>query len=433
MSDFSSFSKEELSNKLTLAYKKLVMSNDRLLDTFTNNLFEDDTWDAADENENLFFSRYKETKTALEEFETIADEYRAKYVKNQEKFKDWLKYYYTIKEDLHTYAIIIRRHKYFFSFYNFRKTIIMNLLHVLGEDKENTRSVFMFFNEKLNSVPLKELQNTYYREFEKEYLDKKYPAEMDHYEKTVGFDTMRDQFNLYKKYRAGVLDIFNGLCSDDPYKGYEAFGKNYLEKYCTGRTNYNTLKQLWTDYVGNQSVLVPGNARNKKSGKVELTYGEYMDRKALKAYENAEYPSYNSVNENLKENFLHGVFKEGNPNDIVKVSPMTPKGNQCKVIYDGEKVYSACVFHPGDIVEICPCKVIDNSALYSRDMRDIVFEIVPQKKYACPFGYAQYYGVSDDEHFANCDYMYDPNTNSIVIKACRRIPKNAALILKNFS
>ena len=30
---------------------------------------------------------------------------------------------------------------------------------------------------------------------------------------------------------------------------------------------------------------------------------------------------------------------------------------------------------PGDIIEICPTKQIDKSALYSKDMRDIVFEV----------------------------------------------------------
>lgn len=431
MSSFSNLSKDELSNLLTQTYKKLVVSNNKLLDTYTNNLFEDDTWDETNENEHEFFKRYRETKEILEEFEEIADEFRTKYVKNQEKFKEWLQYYYPIKDSFETYAIIIRRHKYFFTFYNFRKTIILNLLHALGEDKEVTRSVFMFFNEKLNDVPLKTLSSYYYREFEKNYLDKKYPSEMEHYEKSVGFETMRDQFNLYKKYRSGVLDIFNGLCSDDPYKGFEVFGKDYIKNYCTGRANFNTLKQLWTDYVGNQSVITPGSKRDKKSGKIGLTYGEAMDRKALQAYESVSYPSYSSLSEDSL--FKSFPFKELDPKDIVKVSPMTPKGNQCKVLYDGDKVYSTCVFHPGEIVEICPCKVVDDSALYSRDMRDIVFEIVPKKKYACPFGYAQYYEVSNDEHQANCDYLYDQNTNSIVIKALKRIPKNAVLILKNFS
>jgi hypothetical protein len=109
---------------------------------------------------------------------------------------------------------------------------------------------------------------------------------------------------------------------------------------------------------------------------------------------------------------------------------MIPRNaNQCKILSDGRSIYTGVAMFPGDIIEICPTKQIDKSALYSKDMRDIVFEVERNEKYVIPFGYCQYYDIADEKHPANCDYIWDPNTNTIVIKALLRLPKDTKLYL----
>ena len=98
--------------------------------------------------------------------------------------------------------------------------------------------------------------------------------------------------------------------------------------------------------------------------------------------------------------------------------------NKCKVCCDGKFVYANATFYPGDIVEVCPTRRINNSALYSDDVQKIVFEVVPRSVYIIPFGYCQYYSIISDTHpVANCDYKWDEMNNVIIIFAIEKINK----------
>lgn len=115
---------------------------------------------------------------------------------------------------------------------------------------------------------------------------------------------------------------------------------------------------------------------------------------------------------------------------IKRINMAATDMNKCKVICDGQNVYANAVFYPGDIIEVCPTRVIDNSALYSKDMRSIVFEVVPNTVYVIPFGYCQYYSIiSKDNPVANCDYLWDDNKKVILIQATSKINKYEQLIL----
>lgn len=87
------------------------------------------------------------------------------------------------------------------------------------------------------------------------------------------------------------------------------------------------------------------------------------------------------------ENYYKDNKERFTKDHIKKIDMISPSTNACKVITDGKYVYSNVVFYPGDIVEICPTKPISKSALYSKDMRDVVFEVIPNKEWALPFGY----------------------------------------------
>ena len=127
--------------------------------------------------------------------------------------------------------------------------------------------------------------------------------------------------------------------------------------------------------------------------------------------------------------YYHSHKDRYNKSKINKITMIPTNANQCRVQCDGTYVYANTTFYPGDIIEICPTKKIDKSSLYSRDMRDSVFEVVPNKEWVLPFGYCRYYlhDVSNDD--ANCTYIWDPIKSVIVIRATKRIPKYSKLFL----
>lgn len=104
--------------------------------------------------------------------------------------------------------------------------------------------------------------------------------------------------------------------------------------------------------------------------------------------------------------------------------------NVCKIVSDGKSVYSATTFYPDDIIEVCPTRTIDKSSLYSKDMRDMVFEVVPNKEWVLPFGYCQYYDIPRIKEEPNCTFIWDPVARVVVIKALTKIPKYAKLVLQ---
>ena len=105
--------------------------------------------------------------------------------------------------------------------------------------------------------------------------------------------------------------------------------------------------------------------------------------------------------------------------------------NVCKVKTNGKGVFAAVTFYPGDIVEICPTRNIDKHSLYSKDMREMVFEVVANQEWVLPFGYCQYYDLCNNDLTANCCFIWDPVQRVIVIRATDKIAKNQRLVLNN--
>lgn len=136
------------------------------------------------------------------------------------------------------------------------------------------------------------------------------------------------------------------------------------------------------------------------------------------------------LNENSE---FYGLFKDMPKRDrvCIKGAEMVPtNANQCKVSYDGKSVYSNARFRTGDIVEICPTRPISKNSLYSREVRDLVFEVERDTTYVIPMGYCQYYDIIDKFHpEANCDYEWNPEKKVIVIRAIKPIEKRTVLVL----
>ena len=136
----------------------------------------------------------------------------------------------------------------------------------------------------------------------------------------------------------------------------------------------------------------------------------------------------------LNENSgFYGLFNDMPKRDKVCIqgAEIVPTNvNQCKVSYDGKSVYSNARFRIGDIVEICPTRPISKSSLYSREVRDLVFEVERDTTFVIPLGYCQYYDIIDRFHpEANCDYEWNPEKKVIVIRAIKPIEKRTVLVL----
>lgn len=138
-------------------------------------------------------------------------------------------------------------------------------------------------------------------------------------------------------------------------------------------------------------------------------------------------------NNHLNEMSLYGLFKGEQRRDKNKIKnyKMVPtNANQCRVKYDGKSVYSNSRFHCGDIIEICPTRMVDKSALYSKDVRDMVLEVEPDMMFVIPFGYCQHYDIISSKHpEPNCDYEWNPDDATIIIRALCTVPKDTKLIL----
>lgn len=129
---------------------------------------------------------------------------------------------------------------------------------------------------------------------------------------------------------------------------------------------------------------------------------------------------------------LYGMFSHPDvaKSDIVGIDVIPTNVNVCRVAYDGEHVWSKRNFYSGDIIEICPTRPISKESLYSREVRDMAFEIVPNTMYVIPMGYCQHYDIISKFHpEANCDYEWNEKNNTLVIRALKEIPKDSLLIL----
>lgn len=115
---------------------------------------------------------------------------------------------------------------------------------------------------------------------------------------------------------------------------------------------------------------------------------------------------------------------------ILGAQMVPTNARQCRVHFDGKSVYSDTKFYPGDIVEICPCRNVSKTSLYSNEVRDLVFEVVPGQKYVIPLGYCQDYDIIDHYHeYSNCKWEWDGDMSAIIIRATTKIPKNTVLVL----
>lgn len=139
------------------------------------------------------------------------------------------------------------------------------------------------------------------------------------------------------------------------------------------------------------------------------------------------------LNEDLTNAALCRLFpdlEQRDKSNILGVNLVPTNARQCRVRCNGESVFADTRFYPGDIVEICPCREISKQSLYTRDVRDMVFEVERDSRYVIPMGYCQYYAILDGFHKQpNCNWKWDAEKKAIVIRAIDKIQKGDELIL----
>lgn len=102
-----------------------------------------------------------------------------------------------------------------------------------------------------------------------------------------------------------------------------------------------------------------------------------------------------------------------------------------KIYCTGGKMYSGRRFIPNDVVEECPVIVINNEGMFSKTVRDLAFQLYPNKDiYGIPMGYANCYEVDTTGAHGNIDYEYDPEEGIIRFIAVSNIKPNNLLILR---
>lgn len=123
-------------------------------------------------------------------------------------------------------------------------------------------------------------------------------------------------------------------------------------------------------------------------------------------------------------------IKDENGNEIDKVYI----DNNCvggKIYYKDGKMFSGVNIEKGGVVEICPVIPIDKTALCSRSVRDIAFEISPNDEWGVPMGYANMYRTTEQTGTSgNIDYEYPEMSDVMRFVAIDDIKPNDELVLR---
>lgn len=157
--------------------------------------------------------------------------------------------------------------------------------------------------------------------------------------------------------------------------------------------------------------------------------GQLIDNTKTKINEGFENPFVSNEENNDEDTELINKPKPKNNNLITKVElwDSNRRLNQIKCLRN--KVIANTKFFKGDIVEAAPVITLSHEDLYSKNIRDIVFDISPGK-FGIPLGYSSIYRTSaDTRNEPNIDYKYDIENNELIFVATKNIDKGEELII----
>ena len=399
------------------ALLKVAQIHEQILDLYEYTLYEDNWTETTNKQFEDLLSEYNKNldqlKSELPSMEWHSEKLKSEFMRI---FNE------VLIEDANSWNRVYARHNNYLRYRTNRKNIILQIADIIGKLKTSKEcdenAIFKYFNNRCANIQLYDNSN---KADKKDFLSNWFKPNLN---KII--DELRDEglfgsglsvdsvtisriFHLYVKCRKLAYAIFNLMTSKSDYNGYDKWHNRFID-YCDATLADKQLEFLINAVdAENQFEVVDDyqNIMDEESWEAKGLYESWFDD-SLEYYRNH------------KERY--------NKSKINKINMVPTNANQCRVTCDGKNVYANATFYPGDIIEICPTKKIDKSALYSKDMRESVFEVVPNEEWVLPYGYCKFY-LSDHLGDGNCNYIWDPANRVIVIKAINKIPKYSKLLL----
>lgn len=410
--------------------KNINGARKNILNMYENSLYEDN-WDNNIIHEfDIQLEIYNNNVNTLKEMAPSIP-----WSKQENKKKWYDTYYNLIVEDNKIFNLVKIRHEAYLVYRTNRKAIIKQLNEVVGfvKTKNNKKltEVFDYFNNACAKIKMYDNRNAkgevtatnnnsvlYKWFFENKSNVTADINDSPSVEDIYSIEECAKIFIKYIKCRQSVFNIFNMITSSSEINGYEKW-HNILDIYCQGDLTNAQLEKLYNASNNENDFLPVDDYQQIMDDKTWNIKGIYESKSLNESWLTDEINKYNEL-------YRSKLNKE----NIKTINMIPTNANICKVVTDGKAVFAATNFYPGDIVEICPTRIIDKSSLYSKDMREVVFEVIPNKEWVLPFGYCQFYDIPNNNISANCEFIWDPINRVIVIKAIDKIKKHNKLILK---
>lgn len=219
--------------------------------------------------------------------------------------------------------------------------------------------------------------------------------------------------------------IFEGITSSDPTNGYAVVGKPVLDKFVRGNVSMPMLKKLWARYV------LTGVFDSK-----QMDYESFLEinEAKRKGFWNP-FDNWDSSTYEAPELDYSGRKRQEEINakkdNILNIEVWDKAKRINKVEYKNGRMIATSVLFPNDILERDPVKIVPNTELSSKEIRDMAFEVIPNRLYGISIGYATLYRRSDEvSKEPNAEYTYDKANQMITIRVLSKISKGEEVILK---
>lgn len=269
-------------------------------------------------------------------------------------------------------------------------------------------------------------------------------------EDNLSYKKIIDDLKPYKN--KIMIDDEDQLPTSESTKLYKVIDKyfnneyyvNVLDEYKDVEPFKSFIKRMETN--SGCVVLELGIFNSKEFGnKLQLALYEFYTSDSYNYYIAIQIIDKLNTPGNINEGFENPfVNNEDNNNEDTKMINSIPvkkdnliKGvelwnnhrrlNQIKCLRD--KVIANTKFFKGDIVEAAPVVLLSHEDLYTKNIRDIVFDISPGK-FGIPLGYSSKYRTSaETRNEPNIDYMYDIENNELIFITTKNIEKGEELII----
>ena len=219
---------------------------------------------------------------------------------------------------------------------------------------------------------------------------------------------------------------------------------NYANRGTKIVVNENITIELVLKFI--DAILSKNNLTLYKNEIIKIINGKISPKALYNLYKLIEIKSdnfkrlnesfYNPFDDDLLDDIFTEEPKYQSKNDdinsklIRKIKPYN-KSKVGNLLYKDDKVFANRNFFKGDIIEICPVRILHDEDLYSSNVRKIVFPIdLSQRIFGVPFGLSS---VARSENEAklggNVDFEYDPSkSKEIIIKAISNIKRGDEII-----